>query len=457
MTLKDFYQDRFGHRETAVDTARVDLDTRRDELRTAEDEHAAALAATAANADDLAATRAALAAATTAADAEALTATLNEQIVESRKLRLMELDAARTLALARGAKERAAEALRTAERRLARAEGELAEAEELQERHDAWTTALGQPPLSTLAADAAALLAGPVFGNAEARLNADLPAKLRQRSAERLEDQRERLTAKEEHGAHAEDQLDARLKADGGLGGALAEAWTAFLRAEGALGDYVTSAAAELAATQAALEAIPGSPALTAEQVAELADASQSGSRDDAADAEKARDDALVLVEAKRREVDEARLEMLSGDPDLSPAQVDAEASVAALLSDLATLEGDLTTAEDALDQEPAPGDPTPREVLDLWETAAPESTWSSFAALEAGRAALTRLSADPAPLAAAMSSTEDDLAQALTAQDTSDRAAELVETLAAERAAAAAVARSQQGRRLAGQARGDA
>lgn len=458
MTLMDVYVDRVAKLESRQRAAQQSLDAQIQNLEPAQADLQEKLSELARIADDIAETRQQMAAAPLPADAEALAGTLRDQIIVQRQRRASRLDAEQALDEVERARAMASAALASAEAELNRAEADLALAEERENRHAAWSTALTEEPLLGLPAAATAAQGGADFAAAEARvtgIGADLPAKLRTRAQERRTRELERLTELRGLATHARGEHDDQRKSDAGVEGATHELWTAFLAAEDAFGDYVLRAKRRFDQALFDLEKIKDSLPLTPEQQSRLTDATLASAREAAVDAEKARDDASKLVEEKRVELTKARLVVKKGDVDLDQAGVDADPTVDTILTALNPLKGDLATKEVTLDAS-TPPDPSHRRQLDLWEAAAPEHLWGNLAAFEEAKSILAGLASGPGPLVSDMTFAEDVLATALAKYDKSERTRDQLVAAIGEHQAALDFAASAAKARIASQVRGD-
>lgn len=445
--LKELYQQTVTRLESARDAARVELSVAQ-----------AALAATRTHRDGLATQQAALAAqvertrkamaeAPLPADAEALAAQLRTLLTQFRRRRWQLLEADDALAAAEAMTSRAGAELEAAAARLQAAQTDLAAADQRHQRHQAWAAAVEAPPLSTLPADAGTALAGAAFTQAKARVEGDLPAKLRQRAAARGTEEGARLGRRTATALGAEDELLDQRAAGEGLAGASAKAWAGFCRAEAALQALVLEGKRRYDRALAAVGAVPGSAALTQAQRDHIEDAALQARREAAADAEKDRDEARAAVEATQAELEAKVLEVRAGDVDADPA---ADPAVTAL-------QGELATLQTALDGKEAAFTPAMRDALDEWEASVPDPIWQNQAAFEGAKKVLGEMqTAAPAALVAALGTTQGTLVAALLAEDKGARTRRLLEAAARQAAERLARAREAQPQRFLGALRGD-
>jgi chromosome segregation ATPase len=359
----------------------------------------------------------------TPAELAARVAALRAKLVEFRAQQATVL-AAET-AVATG--ERTVAAHQAEVDRLAEAHGaaqaELAAAAARAKRWAAASEALGKKPLSTLKVDAtnATKPADPHWSAAKARVEAEIPKELRERAAERwlatfaAEESRDTALA-EISGLVA----TARISETGGTPGAEA----ALAAAERQLFGYVQRAQGRFETAVAALKAIPKSPALTTAELAALADSTRVTKGKAAVLLEKARDDKASALAAKRAARETAKRTALAADID-----VDLTPILATLNGEVATLEGELTTANTALAAVAAD--------LEDWEATVPEPAWANLRAFEDARRVLGELAGiTPANLLSAIDTATTALVTAATADD--KRARTLVylhQETAAERA----------------------
>ena len=408
-TLKEFAQQQRDQWNTRKDQARQALSTAQ-QAQTADQTQKDALAKAYADlGQQIAATRKALADAPLPADAEALLVTLRSLLVQQRQKRSQLLVADEALDRAAKGLDAAGVSLDRASTGLAAAETGLQEAEERDARLQQWSAALSAPPLSTLKADAAAALAGSAFTGAKARVEGDIPAKLRARAAARGQEQTDRLGRVETAVTGAEDLLADQGAGGEGLAGAVAKQWVLFRRREEALGSYVLEAKRRYDRALAALLAIPASAPLTQAQRGHIEDAALQADREAAADKEEARDDARAALEAKQAELDAEILAVQAADVDADP---NADAAVAALKTEVTSLQTALNAAEAGFT---APM----RATLDEWEASVPDAIWQNLTGFEEAKTTLAALQAQtPAALATDLATAQGALVSALLAGD---------------------------------------
>lgn len=242
------------------------------------------------------------------------------------------------------------------------------------------TAALGSEPLSTLKTRAtnATKPADAIWSAAKTRVEAEIPKELRDRAVERqtaavslvplAKTARAEIAALLATGRASE--LGATPAAAAGLTGA-----------EGALFGHVQRGQARFERAQTALSGIPRSTVLTAAERAAIDDADRVSKGKAAVLLEKARDDKAAELAAKRAERETAERQLLAADID-----TDLTVALAALDAQIATLNGELATAEGAYAAKKAD--------LDDWEAAVPDSAWANLQAFETARRELGELAA---------------------------------------------------------------
>jgi chromosome segregation ATPase len=445
--LKELHQQRVTRLESARDAARAELSAAQAALAASGADRAGLASQQAALTVQVERTRQAMAEAPLPADVEALAAELRTLLTQVRRRRWQLLEADEALAAAAARASRAAAELEAAAARLQAAQADLAAAAERHQRHQAWTVAVSAPPLSTLPAEAGAALAGTAFAQARARVEGDVPAKLRQRAAARGAEEGARLGRRRAAALDSEDQLLGHRAAGEGLPGASAEAGAGFRRAEAALRDFALEGKRRYDRALAALAAIPASAPLTQAQRDHIEDAALQADREAAADAEKERDEARAEVEAKRAELDAKVREAVAADVDADPA---ADPAVAALEGELAALRSELGAKEAAFTA-------ALRDAMDEWEASVPDAIWQNLASLEDGKKTLEELqAAAPAALVAALGAAQGALVAALLAEDRGARTRRVLEAGAQQAAELLVRARDAHSQRFLAALRGD-
>jgi hypothetical protein len=383
------------------------------------------------------------------ADAATFEDELRELLVEAARLRVEH----------RYARERVAgaESLVDALGRLAgavaggveAARARRAEASTQQEEVEALAQALAAPPLDTVVADAAAVVAGSELTDARDRLAELIPDELRNRAAARYDEATAARDAATDHLRSANvavADLDATISP---IRSAVATADAEFGAAVTALRTYATTAAEQLAGATALLPGLADLADLTAAQEAAL-DPAGRATAVAAVGAEGDLATAVADVGAAGRDVDDAALAALVADPDADPF---ADAAVVAALAALndAALQDPLNTARGDYDA-------AARDALDEWEVEVPPDLWTALGDLVAAERRLARLADQAArdALATDLDSAQDVLAAALDAADVEARKRWRVALVAAERAAQLAATESTAADRSGHYLRGD-
>jgi hypothetical protein len=271
---------------------------------------------------------------------------------------------------------------------------------------------LTTPPLDTIEADAAAALGNPPWTDAKTRIEADLPAALRECAAEsagvvfgRLDNDRTRVA-----------QIGA---AAGGLLVASDARRIAFEQADARFRAHVVNAKARLdqALTLATRVADPQQSPLTEPERRSVFSKKEDGSVDTAlrdsrveaagkrkalATAQISLDDATTALEIARAK---ARAADIDADPELDAAVIAARGAVTAATTARNTARGDLTAAMSA--------------TLAEWQLAVPDATWRQLADFDAATRLLDELKADHSALKTGLATAESDYTAALIAART--------------------------------------
>ena len=350
------------------------------------------------------------------ADYEALSDQLRDALVELRHRHSRLLRCEQQLPEAEAVAAEAAARLDRIAARRSQVESSRDEAEARSDRHQAWKHSLTQPPLDTIRQDAHDALASDPFQQAEDRIEADLPERLRNRAAARAQRTRDRLETLRSAAPAAIDLRDDVRASQDGQAGRIAKRWTRFLRAEEAFRAYVLQSPHKFDQALRLLNAIVDSPQLTQPERDHLFDDTLAAAREEATDKEEARDQARHAVEDKSDEIAQQRLAILADDVD---ADLDAHPDIVALKAELTTLQTQLDAASADYDDEA-------RATLEEWEASVPSPIWENLAGFEQARNILEGLEAtDPAPLATAMDTAESSLVAALVESVTGARTLE--------------------------------
>ena len=286
------------------------------------------------------------------------------------------------------------------------AEAELAAATRWQADADALRAALGQPPLDTVVAQAAAVDRTAATG----RLAQLLPDELRNRALARAGEAKAVSTAAADAATAADASRTAARTTAYPLDAAADAAERTFLRALAELRRYAGTAPAELATARAALAGVAALPDLSTAQQQALDPAHRAGAVA-AATGEGELAAAVAALAAAQRDVDDAIVAALLADPDADPMQ-DAAVQSAVQTRDAAAIQNPLTTARGNYDQ-------AARAALDDWEVEVPDALWRAAVGLAASTSTLDLLADQAArdALVTDLDTTGDALAHALDAR----------------------------------------
>jgi hypothetical protein len=314
-------------------------------------------------------------------------------------------------------------------------------------RKAALKSALAAPPLSTIVADAAAILAGTStvdaagkfkFTDAVNRLQADLPPAMIAQAEVRLKDEIARATASVGEYLQAQTELEAQWTSDGGVAGATAALQNVFNRATAALNNYVTTAGDRFTMAKNAIASVADktvSP-LTAAQAAGIGNATTVGNAVAGAALEKPVDDQIAVIAQKEQVLDDKVRQAIANHVD--PA---TDASVAAARTDLANSKTQLQTLQAAYTAVPAapPGALSGKAEMAAWEVLVPDSEWQLLWSYESAQITLNWLQTPgPAALSAALDTAEQNLVTQLLLAEKSVVAGARLQSEATKRSAVA-------------------
>ncbi|WP_308367700.1 MULTISPECIES: hypothetical protein [unclassified Microbulbifer] len=310
---------------------------------------------------------------------------------------------------------------------LKQAESELASAQAMEDRHDAWTDAGLESEIATVRDHAAALLAdtftpdpgdeinpAEILAAARARVEEDIPEVLRDRARARAAQAVARQTAHNDLRDAVVASALAQGAAAGGSGGLVVQRQMEFKAAEADLKSYALNSLDDYQRAIELLQSVVNSEELT-DAAAESIDDAALAAGDPAITTEEALHDARAAVEAKEVELELATVNALIGDINADPED---DTDVQARRSELESLEGDLEAAETAHTEELA-------TAMDIWEAAVPPAIWNNLRAFDRALELLTELSSsDASPLIIALTDTESALIDALALDDDNRRLA---------------------------------
>jgi len=380
-----------------------------------------------------------LSAIATPADGEPLLDELEDEIIAQRTASAAMLVQQQAGEAARTALGSARKRLQDAESAIAAAQGEVTAEEMERAKREVAKAAVALPPLSDLPARATDLQASLVFTDAEARIAADFPAALRERSIARagfaVDDADRAATMHRD----VEALIAAHESTAGGAGDKLAAPTRALRDAEDALYDYVTRAVSRCNAAEAALVRIGGTvnPPLSAEVHDAINDAVALPEREAAATAEGERDIAADAVDVAQATYDLEYLEVFAADGAEGVTTALADAT-----SDLAEANEGLDDAKDALADAEAAYDGAMRETMQVWRAAVPDSAWRDLADFDAASRAIDEFKQNPSALVTAVTNAEAALLTAsLAVEDEAQRQRAYAQALEASGGAAEAAA----------------
>lgn len=178
----------------------------------------------------------------TPADGETLLAALETLIIRARAQQADILQSQAELDTAQANAERAKANLAAANAMLTAALADLKRADLAHKQRQKLKDALGAAPLATIHTQAATALAAKPFTDAEARIKAEIPAKLLTRAEERYAAEKVLLEKADADTQKAEDDRLDELEQNGGLVGKAEKLRVAFVRAETAARDFVSTA-----------------------------------------------------------------------------------------------------------------------------------------------------------------------------------------------------------------------
>lgn len=371
-----------------------------------------------------------LAAIPTPADGDLLLLQLEQAIIDSRSKHAEILSAQTNLVAAQAAADLAESEVAAFSAQLASADALVKQAEPASAQRDALIAALAGP-LATIKTDAGKAIdetkpTGANFKKAKKRLDDDIPAPLLARAKERraAEAARQANTTAERQAAEAAVSLERDT--NGGLAGRAVSSWGAFVQLEDAARSFVNTARSRFDQASAKLAQVAdrNNAPLTAEQVARLnAPDPLLTKRGDAAAEEKDVAAKRTDLESKQKDLDAAILDAKANPKDAAKqaAVGTAQGKVNTAKQDLATAQGHYETANEA--------------IMNDWEAAVPDTTWSLFNDYEDAVATLTAMP-DPAALSTLLANAETTYVQA---QLLADASADILVGLTTEQAQRAA------------------
>jgi hypothetical protein len=302
---------------------------------------------------------------------EALRPMLSDALMASADALVLVRHAIERLQQARSTKTSASALVARATDRLAAASAWETEAKATQAAHDGLRSSLAAPPVSTVTADASAMLAGSVVSDARDRLQELLPATLFDRAAARANEARRREARAAEVFNHADEVNNSVLSSRAGTAGGSRAARLRMERAEAEVATYVRRAAGALDRATDLLTPIASLADLDPVVAGALDenDADNDAAKD-AAGLEQALADALATLDDRQADVDAAVLAALAEDPDRDPhTEGGVQAAVAAR---------DDASVQNPLAQARADYDEAARTALSRWEAEVPPWLWAA-------------------------------------------------------------------------------
>lgn len=378
---------------------------------------------------EIATLRAELATAEMPADVTAASVELEQKIVARRSREADVLAVDELIEKAQRAVDRGKSGLERAAADLGRATAWRATAEAEATERAAWRAAIAALPLSKVGDEAEDALSSTSMDDAKKRVQGpqgDIPTELATRARERTARELNKITAEQDRVETAEAKIGNAAKTTEGLTGDSTNARTAFLRAETAFRDYVLNARERYRRALSLMDAIKAAPPITPAERSRITDTKIVNAGKTAATKEKARDDAAATLDAKRIELEDARLKALATDIDADPA-TDADVKKA---------QKAFTDAETAFDTANGQYTDADRADLTAWEATVPDSSWRLLVDLQEAERLLTELkNAKPEELRKGMDDAEEKLGEALGKEAKAARTARFLVSEAGERA----------------------
>jgi hypothetical protein len=298
--------------------------------------------------------------------------------------------------------------LADADAEMGRAEAAVLWGKERQDHTSAMIDLLNQAPLTDAVVTAGDTLSSSEFSAAETRLDDLLPAALLNRAETRHDEALAVATDSENHAAVSDQAIDTLDSTAQPTVASSAIARRSYQTAEDALTDYVLSTPVLLTQAPTVLELVAGQPDLSPAQSTAL------NPTDDtpftgAITAESNLAAALAQLADAERALADAELGVVMGDPAADPA---------AAQSALDDVVGNI------VDPARAAYDAVARETLDSWEVEVPPDLWLAVRDFVGVRQRLTIIADSDTltDLTAALDSAEDSLGAALDAEDAAVR-----------------------------------
>jgi hypothetical protein len=355
--------------------------------------------------DDIARKRLEIANAAMPADAEAAAAELETLLIDLNDLQAHAVDVQVQLDTIQTQIDVQLDLLGSATTRSVQLTAAYAAAQKADADHTAWHAAITSGPLSTIGNDANTALGGADYAKAKARAEDGFDNALLSHVRTREQNEQARLALIESTLSDMQDDLDAKIEADRGVGGAVAPLQRTYDRAEAAFRELVTGAQDRYNRALGLIATIAAAPPLTDAERNRMTDATiVNAAKGDPV----AHEEALETAQDDLAEAETA-LDRGQTQTDVGLTPID---TVANLTNARDTAQTDFTTAQGAFVA-------ADEDALDKWEVTVPDSSWSLLAAFDEADLILRDLktNATPAKLQAAetaMTNAANALANAL-------------------------------------------
>ena len=386
--------------------------------------------------------RLALSRITNPADAQTFEDDLRDNLIEQAELRVELRAASERKAAAEASVAGLSSLLSDAGVAMDRAEAAVLWGKERQDHTSAMIDLLNQAPLTDATTDAGNTLSSAEFTAAESRLDTLLPTALLARAESRYDEAVAVAADTAAHAAVADQAIDGLDSTAHPTATTSSIASRNYQAAEDALTDYVQATPALLTQAPVVLEQVANQPDLTGAQFAALNPADDTRFTD-AITAESNLAGAIAQLAAAQRDLADAELGVLMGDPAADP-------TAAQLALD--------DVVNNTVNPARAAYDATARSTLDGWEVEVPPDLWLAVRDFVGVHRRLSTVADSDTltDLTAALDSAEDTLGAALDAEDAATRQHLRVRLLQTGRRSLASAAGSNGPDRLLHYVRGD-
>jgi len=365
------------------------------------------------------------------ADRQALVDRERELRLQLRKKRAEILVSEAALQTLESEKEIAKAELKRSESALKQADGMLRQAEQREQRHNEWKQAIAvDGTLDQLKARAqdrldereAVIPEGeevPLIQQAKLRVENDIPAALRTRARERARQVDDELVGQMTRIDTLQGDQATHRASTQDISGRVAQRRWSFEKAEAGLQDLVQQGPVRYHQALALLKRVVDSKPLTEEERNRISEVAIGDPEPNALSEEKKLDlaraavaDAEAAVRIKTLEVELARIQALTNNPELDPEE---DAQVISKKTELTEAVTTLSDAQTVLTNAETDYTDAMAEALDVWEAAIPDHIWANLVAYDDAVNLLTRIrDSDPAVLASNMDNAEVALVDAL-------------------------------------------